>query len=117
MTLDELFEIWKTSTSKGILCVNGGIEGGPGFLDFGSCKSLNHRNVRYGCEHCPAHCTEFKMNSEDKLHDIFMSLYENHASYYNETYNIESIDKPINDFIIEEIDTSHVEIHMPHCIM
>lgn len=86
MTLDEVYEIWKTRTYKGLICEHGGLEGGPGFLDFGECDL--HSEIRYGGKACPKNCKDFCESSESRKYSIFLALYKQRKSYYDNRYNI-----------------------------
>lgn len=92
MTVKEVYNIWKQDVFKGLKCIYGGLDGGPGFLGFGSCKSDKHTNVRYGCESCPKNCSDFQEVTEDVLYIIFCSLYRNSSNFYNKKYNIDEND-------------------------
>lgn len=94
MTVKEVYNLWKTDdTCKGLLCTYGGIDGGPGYIGFGSCKCENHTNVRYGCDYCPESCSDFHEVSESQSFSTFLILYRNSASYYNEEYHINETDE------------------------
>ena len=95
MTVDEAFEEWKKTAYVGILCSYGGLCGGPGYLGFGECKHLNHKDVRYGCNSCPNNCPDFKADAATQF-QTFLSLYRNNPSYFNEQYNI---DRNSNNYI------------------
>lgn len=59
---------------NGELCKHGGVEGGPGYLGFGRCKLIqSHPNVRYGCEHCPDDCRDYKCIEGEQLYNFFLS--------------------------------------------
>ena len=106
MTIHEAFEEWKKTASMGILCSYGGLDGGPGYLGFGACKHPEHKDVRYGCSLCPNKCPDF--NGDDAAQfQIFLSLYRNSPSLFNEYYNIDrnsdnyiSVDTPSHDDIL-----------------
>ena len=94
MTVSEAFMLWKTNEcSKGLKCIYGGLEGGPGYLGFGACKNENHPDVRYGCKWCDDNCSDYVENSESCIFANFLAEYRNNPSYYNEKYNIDSNDK------------------------
>lgn len=89
MNLKDAFRLWKEeSSSKGIKCVHGGLEGGPGFLDFGSCKLDKHSNVEYGHDYCPENCPDYCITDDRQLFQTFLTLYRHSASFYNEKYKI-----------------------------
>ena len=94
MTVQEAFTLWKDNEcSKGLRCIYGGLEGGPGYLGFGACKHENHSDVRYGCKWCDDNCSDYLENSESNLFTIFLTEYRNYPSYYNKKYNINATDK------------------------
>lgn len=106
MTVDEAFEEWKKTEYVGILCSYGGLSGGPGYLGFGECKHLDHKDVRYGCSSCPNNCPDFKADDATQF-QTFLSLYRNSPSYFNEQYNIDKnsayyicVDNPSPDDIL-----------------
>lgn len=103
MTVDEAFEEWKKTEYVGILCSYGGLVGGPGYLGFGNCKHLEHKDVRYGCSFCPNNCPDFKADDATQF-QTFLSLYRNSPSFFNEHYNIDRnsayyicVDNPSHD--------------------
>jgi len=91
MTIKELFKNWNKNVYIGDICAFGGIEGGPGYIGFGACKNENHPNVRYGCEHCPKNCSDFRPSGRE--FETFLTYYRNHASYFNEKYDIDENDE------------------------
>ena len=93
MRLEEVFEIWKKSAYSGLLCVHGGLAGGPGFLDFGECHHADHPKVRYGHDHCPANCPNFEILDDARLYQIFLCFYRYSPGYYNDKYNIDKTSK------------------------
>lgn len=93
MTIQEACNTWKNKCFKGLKCVYGGIEGGSGYLGFGSCRSENHPNVRYGCECCPKNCKDYIEDTESKIFTTFLMEYRSSPSYYNKKYNIDKNDK------------------------
>lgn len=106
MTVDEAFEEWKKSADVGILCSYGGLVGGPGYLGFGECKHLEHKDVRYGCSFCPNNCPDFKTDDATQF-QTFLSLYRYNPSLFNEYYNIDKnsanyicVDNPSSDDIL-----------------
>lgn len=106
MTVNDAFEEWKKTAGVGILCSYGGLSGGPSYLGFGACKHPDHKDVRYGCSLCPKNCPDF--NGDDATQfQIFLSIYRNSPSYFNEAYSIDknsayyiSVDIPSPDNIL-----------------
>ena len=88
MTIDEAYTEWKKTAGLGILCSYGGLTGGPGYLGFGECKHLDHKDVRYGCSLCPKNCPDFKGDDSTQF-QIFLSLYRHNPICFNEMYNID----------------------------
>lgn len=98
MNLHDVFKIWRYSVYKGIICEHGGLQGGPGFCDFGNCKLVDkHTNVRYGCEQCPLDCLDFKECSINKQYDYFLTIYRNHKDYFDSTYDIQPDQQQIDE--------------------
>ena len=107
MTIYEAFEQWKKEdASKSDLCLYGGIDGGPGYIGFGSCDNENHPNVRYGCEYCPKDCKDFYMTTESRLFNIFEIEYDNNREYFNKKYNIDENDPRYKSHIKTELSTA-----------
>lgn len=84
MSIEAAFEQYKHRCSVEESCMHGGISGGPGYLGFGSCRHLNHADVRYGCAACPDSCPDFCLMDDEQLFEQFKILCESSCSYRDE---------------------------------
>lgn len=93
MTVQEVFEQWKSYAGLEDTCSNAECGYFCGYDGFSQCRLVQlHPDVRYGINHCPKNCPDYVRKSKSELFSSFYSYYKNHASYFNDEYRIPDSD-------------------------